>query len=498
MLCLSHGAMMVPALLVFMMSTMSDVLQAAAAKSTRGIMVQRHDADNDEDAVQHVHTNLLRQRLNALQDSQGHDKSVGRLKFYLNLAKKKGKQNAQLVQQSRVKADPAPSDNIPQTYFQHVDDVLATAGASTPQPTNPNAPPPPPTPLPYNEVLKNNFQPLDTRAGAALLSSIQQQPTPTPPPTQEVTEEQFIAQCPMIMFENNISVRGGSCGAQMGSWVNPGSTETSTDDRVILRWYGKKSAGGLYFGVDSAISGEGSVLFADAKNVIAFRGYYFDLLNCLGIERYRIEEEVIKVDQVGQVAAMVANPMSSDSAGFYYRFSIVAGNGSTMARTNLFRLYADQVNFTEMADGQETGKLIGVAKRQGDWTGGGWHECMAASSPRGWNINFPGEKPEGSAVATVQDIRVAIAAAITIMGYREELTNPKTGLDPTNDWKQFWGMGASFGAALLVVLLICNCCFVFYWSGIHEKLQTIAFDLEAAFLPKRSMKTRLPPVHATY
>lgn len=390
-----------------------------------------------------------------------------------------------------------PNDTITQSYWDNVSSILAGSGLTTPRPVNVNAPQATPTPLPWQQVSSNHFQPLDTRLGASILFGMATKPTQTPPPTQGDTEIQFIAQCPMIMFKDNISVRASSCGDPLNSWVDPPPLPGSPD-RVILRWK-ERQLGGLTFSVDSAVTGNGSVLFADLREQVQMVGYKFSLFNCLNVERYTIEENVIKVDHMGAgSSSVVPHDVSANSVAYFYRYSIRSSNGSEVATSTLFRLYSDQVNFTEVVNGVSTGRLIAVARKQGLWEGSQWHECMDPTSPRGWNLQFMALPSNMTQVATVADVRVAIAACMTLIGHRNENRNPETGLDTGSTeraWKKLWG---SVIFALLLGLICINGCLVFLWSGLRGKLQKIFMEVQGGLLPKRPGRQRTPPFHPSY
>jgi hypothetical protein len=398
-------------------------------------------------------------------------------------------------------APAAKSDAITMAEWTHYKSVLLKAGASTPQPSlrnalNPNLPATPPPPPPWKTVMGDASQPLATQLGAAVMYGLSGKPTGTPPPSQAQTNAQFVAQCPMVLFHNNVSIRHSSCNDTQGTWVDI----SNPDPRSALRWR-PIGAGGLFFGVDSAISGKGTVEFAKITQKITLTGFYFSLENCLGIERWTIQEEVYKVDKMGKVQTTSddRNDPLYDAAGYFIRYNIYGPNGGLRARSTLFRTGANQVNFTSTTSKDPTKgeQVLGVANRRGTWKGEGWTACMSKTSPRAWDLNFPNNTAGQETVATVQDIRIAIAGAITLMAYRDEHRG-KDGLNLTGQGHQWAWMSAAVLLFCIAGITICNGALIFVQSGVKEKLRKTFWDTEHAFFPKRPLSHHTPPMHPSW
>jgi len=299
----------------------------------------------------------------------------------------------------------------------------------------------------------------------------------------------------MVLFNNHISIRGQTCGAEEGRWVDPSAL--ADPNRTVLRWK-PKAPGGLFLGVDSALTGPGSAGFAEIHQEITLTGYRFSLRNCLGVVRYILEENVYKIDNMGQVdSTMEYHDILMNAVNYMMKYVIRLPTGTVVAESTLFRINHHQVNFTEVRGGRPTGRILGVATRQGDWQGPGWQKCMSPRSPRGWNITFPDDNARSLTPATAQDIRVAIASSITLMGYRDE-TRGQDGLNEEGTSRE---MAVLIGGLMLLVflaILICNCVMVFKASGLQWKIRKILFESEGAFLPKRPYQLQTPPLHPAY
>lgn len=317
--------------------------------------------------------------------------------------------------------------------------------------------------------------------------------TPTPPPTQDTISSQFIAQCPLVLFNRDLSVRGQTCGAKVGRWVDP---TPANPNRTVLEWK-PAAAGGLTFGVNSALTGPGSALYADITQQVTLTGYHFVMKNCLGVDRWHLEENVYKVDSMGRVSSTLElHDISMNSEAFFLKYIIRSPTGAVAAESGLMRVGENHVNFTAFKDGLDTKKVLAVAQKQGQWEKKGWTACMSPKSPRGWTITFPSEAKHPEP-ATVQDIRVAIAGSVTLMGYRDEFRG-SNGLDNQGEEREII---LFIGAAALICvgcILMTNCCMVFRSSGIKDKIKKTLFDSEGALLPKRPYDHRAPPLHPCY
>ncbi|CAE8589225.1 unnamed protein product, partial [Polarella glacialis] len=333
---------------------------------------------------------------------------------------------------------------ITEHYWNEVDAAIAAAALVTAKPHSVNDAPPTPTPEPWSKILdteeseevldtpkaaaeidnyelatppppissapkKSNLRkmsvlPYNMALGATVMYEISQKNTPSPLPSQSFVDETFVAQCPMMLFAGNVLITPPRCGSSQGTWQDPNST------RAILRWK-TNDKGGVDFGVDSAVTGPGSVHMASLNEKLTLNSNEFELFNCLGVMRYTLEEKVVKVDHMAPQAQSTAvdHDVGQTQSAVFYQYTIKHPNGSSMAQSSLYRLSHEEVNFTAFINGAPTGHVIAAAKREGKWEGDAWRTC--GNKPKGWNIEFPHEKgSELITVGTIQDLQVASAA----------------------------------------------------------------------------------------
>lgn len=394
---------------------------------------------------------------------------------------------------------PALPDQISKKYWSNANEVLDIAGYSTPIPATyyVNAPPATPAPQAWQKVMENPAQPLETKLGAVVMDSLVGRPTQTPPPTQAATSMEFIENCPMVLFENKIYIKAATCNETFGTWLDTSPSWEATHfgkPREVLRW-APSGFGGLRLGVDSTITGNGSVLFAAFQESFSLYKYVFSVLNCMGVERWTIHEEVDKVDSMGNVPTTVElSDIQDNGPQYFMKYVIRNPTGAVAAQSNLFKEGANQVIFTEVINGKATGKVLATANRIGLWTAKGWLTCT--NQRRGWEVEFP-MAAESDSIATVQDIRVALAGAMNLLAYRDENRAPD-GLNNMGDAKQRWYFLGGVLMLIVILVLLCNCCMVYFASGIKEKLSKTFWDCEGAFLPKRPHNHMKQKLHAAW
>lgn len=390
---------------------------------------------------------------------------------------------------------PATFDAIPLSFFNSAQKILDEAGMSTPIPQAAyiNAPPNTAAPTIWQDVMQEAKQPLSTKLGGAVMYGLSGPATPTPPPSQGAIGQQFVAQCPMVLFEKELSIRAPSCNDTLGRWIDPSPLNT----RAVLRWRHLPPAG-LFFGVDSAITGPGSAMFAELTESMTLTGYNFVLKNCLGVERWHIEENVYKIDSMGKVSSSIEmHDVTMNTEAFFIKYLVKSADGVLVAESSLFRMLTNQFNFTEVKDGENTGKVLAVVTRQGHWTQKGWEECMSPSSPRGWSVNFPYNSTHGT-VATVQDIRVAIAGAINLMAVRNE-NRLADGLNNNGSTSEMYTFIGGIALAFIACILTLNFIMVWRSSGAKDKLKNILHDVQGLMPTKpASENLRTPVLHPCY
>jgi len=262
--------------------------------------------------------------------------------------------------------------------------------------------------------------------------------------------------------------------------------------------------GTLFFGVDSSMSGKGTVQFAKIKQKVTMTGFKFSLMNCLGVERWVIEEEVFRIDSMGKVDSTVERSDTLENRpGHFIKYNIYGPNGALVAHSSLFRTGNNEVTYYAYTKTDPMGgSVIATARKKSKWHGAEWMACPAStksksSEARGWDLSFPVDKSGMETVATVQDIRVAIAGAHTLMAYRDQHRG-KDGLNTMGQSREWFLLMAGVTLFCLIGILLVNFALVFVNAGIKEKLRKTFFDTERAILPKRPLSHHAPPLHATW
>lgn len=426
---------------------------------------------------------------------------------------------------------PQPNDTIPESYWNSVDQALLNAGQSTSKPISFNDPAATPALEPWDKILNASKQvivldtneameanlinwesatpmppvpgehrsssarkmsvlPYDMQLGARIMSGITVHSPSTPIPTQDSANQAFASQCPMLVFGKSLAIRAPSCGDDLGSWEDTGA------GRVFLRWQ-PNSLSGIRFGVDSVVTGKGSVPFATLDEKLSIDNKYkFYLRSCLGVISYAIEETILKVHHMALNAdsTMVQHDLAKAGEAFFYQYTVTLPNGSLVAQTNLYRRDRNQVNISLRSDTVAKGTLLAVANRQGNWQRDKWREC--SSTPRGWTLDFPLALDVISA-STVQDMRIVSAAVITLMALRDEKLG-SDGLQNGADSSLHWSMVMWALLDILVIVSLVAIALVFRKKGVDKKLRLFCFRLEAVLLPKRPAFTRTPALNLTY
>jgi len=433
---------------------------------------------------------------------------------------------------------PQPNDTITAGYWITVDAALAAAAVSTSRLATLNDAAPTQPPLPWEQIVHasrpatvvdspaalgslNNWEqatplppeamraasvgqhnaadnvqrtvsvvPYDMEIGANVLYSLSQHNTPEPVPSQELVNQMFVAQCPMVMFSDQIRVHGPRCSSSMGDWTDP------LGNRTVMRW--SNNGGSLSFGVDSVVTGSGSVNFATLQESFSMSSWFFELRNCMGMMRYNIEEQIIRAEHVsvrGRSSA-VAHDESHNGHTILYRYIIRHPNGTTAAKTETFRMGQDMINISVApGDNEATGAVVASAARVGHWARSEWRECEGA--PRGWALSFPLAARELEAGSTVQDLRVASAVLITLMAFRDEQAGDD-GFQHVGQGAMYYSVVRTAGLLFLALIVIAVVLNVVTKKGIDKKLRRFFFRLEHVLLPHRPVKVREPVLNPAY
>lgn len=424
---------------------------------------------------------------------------------------------------------PQPNDTIPQTYWDAVDQAILLAGRSTTKPASYNDPGSTAPPSGWDKLLdvttdvvvldtpdaelglndwrsvkpvaegsspqgpsigatKASVLPYDMALGARLLSGATVKGPSAALPKQDFIDQQFVAQCPLVIVGKSLEVRAPSCGSNFGSWIDSGT------DRTVMRWQ-PSSSSGLGLAVDSVVSGLGSVTFGAIDELLSLGNRYtFQIKSCLGVAIYLLEESIIKVDQMAQHAesTMVQHEIGRAGVAFFYQYSVRNLNGSLVAQTNLFRMDSNQVQFSARSDGMAAGAPVAVAQRQGSWTREKWRECI--KTPRAWKLDFSNEAGAG---ASIKDLRMVAAATMTLIALRDEQLDTD-GLQTGADTNLYLSLAKSGLIIAFVIGLAVICLMVFKTQGVDQKMRRFCFRFEAVMLPKRPAITRTPPLNPTY
>jgi len=452
---------------------------------------------NEPAARERELTNVLQARLRSLQGEGSVGEPSADPPPLSLLAKGSSRQQESEIVTSTTPQDlnvPATYDAISQKYWSSAEKILKSSGMSTPIPSAAyvNAPPPLAAPSKWQDVLQEPQQPLSTKLGSAVMVGVSPAVTQTPVPAEAAVSLQFVAQCPMVLFEKNLSIRAPSCNDTLGRWIDP----SPMSSRVVLSWKRLPPAG-LFFGVDSALTGPGSAYFAAITQVMTLTGYKFVMKNCLGVERWHIEENVYKVDSMGKVSStMELHDITMNSAAYFIKYLIKSADGVLVAESSMFRMLTNQITFTTVEDGQSTGHVIAVVTKQGIWTGKGWEQCMAPTSPRGWSIFFP--EPAGAALTTetVQDIRIAIAGSVNLMAYRNE-DRAADGINSQGSISELYNFIGGVALFCIGFVMLANFFMVWRNSGLKDKIKKVLFDTQG-LMPKRPYQQREAPLQPTY
>lgn len=427
---------------------------------------------------------------------------------------------------------PQPNDTIPEEYWVGVDNAIKKAAANTPAPPSKNDPRARPTPGPWEKILtasakeatldpeeaakkltdweyatpgppqvgkplreqEVNVVPYDMKLGATIMAKLSKHGAAleTPPPTQAMVNEAFVAQCPMMLLSSAVLIGAPKCQDPLGTWQVPNT------DRTILRWR-EDGKGGLFMGVDSKVTGKGSVEFARISELVTLNKYTFALSNCMGVVRYNLDEQVIRVNHMAPHAesTMYAHDVSRSREAFFYKYVISYPNGTNVAETGMYRLDHSALNFTAVtSNGAPTGIVLAAARRVGSWKRGSWRDCTR--NKRGWRLDFPSTGNYTiDTVATVQDLRVVAAAAMTLLAYREEGT-ASDGFRHQGQGYLYWSLVKS---AILLFLAAFSLAVLWLYvasRNLDRRLRRLCFRLEAAFMPRRPANFRKPEINMTY
>jgi len=380
---------------------------------------------------------------------------------------------AEGVAESRPLISPGTNDTLSQTSWNEIEAGLSSAAKSTTVMHTDTSP---------DQVQESNTsrswryksvgdlnQPYITKLGAAILYSADEHPS-TEKPDQDVVSQEYVAQCPMLLFDNSITVRPPRCGETMGTW-------TTEKNQTLARWW-RGHGGTLHFKVDSRGLGPGSVDFARLEPQASFTTATYRLLNCLGANGFFIEEQVSMLS----------------SSHPYMQYYIKWPNNTDAAASSFFRLNANTFNVTHA---KESGipESLGTVKRVGNWIGDQWTRCSTTSAE--WQISYMAAGDGNQ--ATVQDKRIAMATMVTLMASRDEGRSQDTGLTENGGETNALIFYALTWFIIVGVMLIFGAiCMAFQdsWFAIQARRWLKRF--ESSLLPPRRFVSRQAPMYAAW
>lgn len=334
--------------------------------------------------------------------------------------------------------------------------------------------------------------PYDMQLGAHIMSALSEKKPPQSLPRQEDIDSQVLTRCPLCVLSDTLAVSAPRCGDKHGQWRIPGNSG------VMMRW-AENALGGLTLKVDSAVEGQGAVLFADVREKFTWDKSNFLVTNCIGLPRYQVEENIVRMNKMtpGSTGSGLDGVRVTGEA-FFYKYIIRSMTGKKIATTQMLKPATGQVNISLFdADTADITDVVATATRRGAWEQKQWSECT--NEPRDWLITFPpylGEQKD--ALATMQDIRVAAAATITLMAYRQEFIG-ENGIPTIGKWHMYWSFGKSMLLIFAVVIATFWCWTVsFEASMLNQRVQDTFKRLESSILPRYSPGKRLPVLHPTW
>jgi len=115
---------------------------------------------------------------------------------------------------------------------------------------------------------------------------------------------------------------------------------------------------------------------------------------------------------------------------------------------------------------------------------------------RGWDVTFP-EEAKKTTVATVQDLRVAAAAVITLMAHRDEDVTAD-GFQHIGQSQMYWSLFSAAWLVLAAILLVVVVLVICKQQGTEKKMRRLCFRFESCLLPRRPVKVRQPVLSPTY
>lgn len=319
--------------------------------------------------------------------------------------------------------------------------------------TKPTAyPPPPPSLEPWED-----HQPLDTAIGHYLVSGFMEEPTVTPPPTQESMDLAF--SCPILLnWPKEVAVlaptpcasdgMGGYAKTTSGNWSNKDKKE------LLVNWEthcmdikGQAGMRGAATALTTYTVSNGFTfdVFGSSLSRRTPVGNFIELIDCGGVTRFKIDEKVYK--QMGKPDDESCTKYKSCDGVIYLQYFIKDARGVTVAMTGYNHIFQSSFDITDT-----TGVKIAHVSRNG-WDPIPNEDCSAYTGPelREWNLKFE-KSPPGNWGAAVN--QWPLAAMMTMLAQRDLLRQP----DAQVLWTECEIMKTSGIVAAVAATLFCCIC----------------------------------------
>lgn len=254
--------------------------------------------------------------------------------------------------------------------------------------TTPTAYPPPPPLL----NARTDMQPLDTAIGNFIAGSFIQDPTVTPPPSQDALDVAFA--CPALLQWGPGPIQIDApdpCNTGKGEWIASGQFPTT-----LLKW--DESCGAfentLSLVTYSMPNGD---LFGYSKTRMTIAGNYIDLIDCGHNTKFTVQEKVYE-------------QRSDTGSSYFLQYFIQGVDGITLAKTPYLTLAQDTFEITD-----PNGLKIADINRLGEWDPTDT-KCREGQGKRKWQLTFSSAAPGIWSIPTNQ---WPIAEMMTMMAFRD-------------------------------------------------------------------------------
>lgn len=305
--------------------------------------------------------------------------------------------------------------------------------------TKPTAMPP----IPQLYAWKD-YQPIDTAIGLEFVRRFTEEPTVTPPPTQEALNLAF--GCPQLLsWPSIVEVDGvASCDkASQGLWTSSGTSPVP-----IIRWNMSCSLATMSLSGQLIFSLPNGDLFGSSRTLFSLAGTVVQLYDCGGNPGYSIEQKIYH--ERGRKNDEACRRYQSCDGIVYIQYFMYDEKGTIVAMTKYLSIFQDHFEITDL-----TGTPIAQITRQGSWSPVQDGECSATDA-RKWRIMY---SPGAPGIWATQTQQWPIAMMVTVMAHLDAQRQPSGLLTPTH---------CEVGKTILLVFvlifissLFCGCTLLF-------------------------------------